>query len=160
MITMNLTLEGGSQLQARLDAMVTRVARGTVRKAVRAAQQLVMEACKTSANAIGGAMGPLMASLFTIKTPKRRQEKGSYSLHVLFRKGTAKRAGYEEKGLVYEAKDGKRTFIPAAIEYGHGRNKEQAAMPFMRTAAESSRQKAFARFADVLRQGLEAAARG
>jgi len=42
-----------------------------------------------------------------------------------------------KKGKVYHKQvSGKRSFVPAAIEFGHGKNKEQAARPFMRPAAD------------------------
>lgn len=162
MINMMVRLEGGQELQNKLNALVKKVARDIVRKAVREGQKIALSAIKASCCAmVGGEMGGLMSRGLTIRAARRRQEKGAYSLHVLFKKGAEGLVHYTKrrKTLRYHRQTGgQRYFIPAAIEYGHGMRKEQAAMPFYRTATESSRHSVISRVAEVLRQGIEAVA--
>jgi len=147
----SIVLEGGAELQRKLDGLERKVSRQTIRNAIREAQKVMVEAAKISAlTIVGGKMGSLIARSFALRAAKRRMARSSYSMHVLLKANPEFR---------YRTKVGREHYIPAAIEYGHGRNREQAARPFMRRASESSRSKVLSRFTEILRQGIEAVAK-
>lgn len=132
-------LEGAEALAAQLTQLGTKVERKVSRPAVRAGQKVLLSAAQRTARAIGtGAgrvfargeddvsMSQIIADNLVIVAPSR-QVKGSYSLHVQLRRQVPE--------FVHVSKKGKRTFIPSAIEYGHGSTPELAARPYMRPAA-------------------------
>lgn len=153
MISMNIT--GGRELERKLLNIERKVAKKIVRKAVRVAQKPTLLAAKASAKSmirprVGeagelGAMGSLIANNLKIISPKQRR--GSYRLSV----------GIDSKAndiFVDISKTGKRNYIPAAIEYGHGSNKEQCAIPFMRSADRSTKRAKVGMVTKELRRGI------
>jgi len=155
-------IEGGEQLAKNLETLGSRVAKGVVRTAVRRGQQAMLQAAQANARALPHAekrlfvagkkgeedirMAELIARNIVIAAPKK-QRPGSYSLHVQMRRDVPE--------FRYKAKKtGRETYIPAAIEYGHGASKESAARPFMRPAAERTKEERLRRLADELRIGI------
>jgi hypothetical protein len=109
-------------------------------------------------------MSALMARALVIRAPKK-QERGSYSLHVQFHKSYNEDFVHYAKGshtkVTYtktSRKIGKevgRTYIPAAIEFGHMSGGTYVpGLKFMRSAAESTRSESFRRVLNELRRGL------
>lgn len=139
-------VKGAADLERMLAQLPAKVAKKTVRRAVRSGQKVVLAKTKENAsNLVGGKMGALIAKKTKIKAPKR-QKRGQYSL------GTQVTNDPE---FEHENKDGKRHWIPSAIEFGHGPNKEQIARPFMRNAADTAGDKAMNTAIKELGDGIE-----
>ena len=125
-------IDGAEALEAQLKTLPANVQKRVVRKAVRASQNVLVKAARDDAGALptspltGGRMRALLRKHIVPKVGKQRR--GSYSIHVQMRSGV---------GEFYHTsqKTGNTSYIPAAIEYGHGSTKELAARPFLRPAA-------------------------
>ena len=140
----SVQIEGGKELEAKLLQLEKKVGRKFVRTGVRNAQKVLETATKMQLNFIskGGGMAQKIASALTVRAQKK-QKKGTYTINVFikgqpdfihYRKGSFSYL-YNKKGTGHGKTVG-RTYVPAAIEYGHGHNKEQAARPYMRPAAD------------------------
>ncbi len=174
-------LDGAEELRRNLDSLGSRLAKNVIRSAVRDSQKIMLKAAIANARALPRSekvlfakgkddirMAELIARNIVIASPKR-QIPGSYSLHVQMRrnvpefvhtaKGAHTRIAYNvttARGF-YPTKIGATvgvTYIPAAIEYGHGADKESAARPFMRQAAERSKGLVIQKLVTELRVGL------
>lgn len=136
-----------------LNTLGLRVQRSVVRKAVRASQKPMQINARGAARGLGSEhdsdgvdMSELLAKNIVIATPKRQQP-GSYSLHVQMRR--------DVKEFVHKAKSGRETYIPAAIEYGHmAGNTYVPAIPFLRKAAEQTVRERIAVLSDEMRKGI------
>jgi len=149
-IKMSFRLEGAEQLKQRLSALEGKVHNKITRDAVRASGKVLLKASKNSAKSmVGGKMGRKLAGAMSLRKQKRRLPRFVQIMNILFR--TAGKGG----GLVHDSKKGRRTFIPAAIEYGHGANKDKAAIPFMRTAFKRTAAEVTAKLGKALRDGIE-----
>ncbi len=150
----DLHIDGLETLDRKLANLPGKIAKGAVRRAVRNAQKIVLNAlrAKTAALPISerrqGRMRDLIAQAWQIRTP-RRQIPGSYSLHVTLPPGAF---------IYFSKRTRQRSYIPAAIEYGHGATKEKAARPFARPAADESKSLVEMVLAHDLAQGIERAA--
>jgi len=139
-------IEGAKELERNLATLEKRIQKKVVRQAVRAGQKPLLARAKANAvNRVGGTMGALIAKNLVIKAP-RRQQKGMYSLHVQLRSGVSE--------FVHPTKSGRRHFIPADIEYGHGSDKEGAARPYARPATDATREESIRALTRALRTGL------
>jgi len=128
------TITGAVELERKLTSLASNVQKRVVRKAVRAAREPVLRTAKTNASAIvGGSFGALLSRNIVLRA-KKKQQRGTYSVEV--------RTRSESEGappeFIHTTKSSRKYYIPAALEYGHGSNKEQAARPFMRPAAKST----------------------
>lgn len=151
----SIQLEGGKELEKKLRGLETKVAKKVVRKAVRNAQKPVLTAMKANArNMIGGHMGGLIAANVVVRAQKK-QRRGSYAMNVRL-KSESEGAPME---FIHITKEGKRHFIPAAIEFGHGPGKEQVAIPFGRSAADSTRAETLRILTAELKTGIEQVAK-
>jgi len=151
-VKFSIKLSGGEELDRKLKNLETKVSRKIVRKAVRAAQKEPLVVAKSNAKTmIGGAMGGLISKWIKILSPKK-QYRGSYRLDV----GVSSMAN---DTFVVNSKSNKRNYIPAAIEYGHGSNKNEAAIPYMRNAHEKTKTRSLRTFKSVLKKGIEETAR-
>jgi len=147
----SIQLKGGKELERKLQALETKVAKKVVRKAVRVAQKPVLSAIKANARSmVGGHMGGQIASNMVVRAQKK-QRRGSYAMNVRL-KSESEGAPAE---FVHITKEGKRHFVPAAIEFGHGPGKEQVAIPFGRSAADSTRAEILRILAMELKKGIE-----
>lgn len=143
-------IAGADAFEQALGLLPAKMSKKIVRKSVRAGQKPTLVRAKSNANSmVGGQMGALIAKKTKIKGPKR-QKRGQYSLGVVV---TADDAFFEI------SKAGDRNYIPAAIEYGHGQDKEKAAIPFMLQAGESQRPKSLIELRKELRIGIDKAIR-
>jgi len=135
----SVALIGGKELERKLLELEKKVGKKIVRPAVRNAQKVLLVAIKQRLNFIakGGGMAQKISKALTVRAQKK-QKKGSYSINVQLKNDPA--FIHYSKGasssLTTGKTTGKRTYAPAAIEFGHGKNKEQAARPFMRPAAD------------------------
>lgn len=170
-------LEGGRELDRKLSNLPNKVAKTVVRQAVRAAQKVALAAVKASTLRLPisarrhGAMRALIAKAWQLRAPKK-QVRGSYALHVQlqslpefisYRQGahTKVNFAYRDKHGAVGRKIGAevgRSWIPAAIEYGHGPDKARAARPFARPAAVRSALAVVRTLIEQLRAGIEKAA--
>lgn len=162
MATTFIKLEGAEELDRRLKALEDKVGRSVVRKAVRAGQKVLLAASRVSPlSMVGGKMGQLLSRSIVLKPPKR-QRRQSYSLDVRLKGASEgapsefihenKKTGKDKRGRTFKA----RHWIPSAIEYGHGRDKNSCAMPFMRTPAAATQRIVLAALTERLRRGIEA----
>ena len=151
MITVSIKLDGAKAFERALARIEKNVSKKIVRKAVRAAQAPVLKLAKANAGSIvGGQMGQTLAANLVLRAP-RKQRRGGYTLMI--------RLKSESEGLdpslIHTSKDGKRTFVPAAIEFGHGTNKQQAARPFLRPAADVKRKQTIAIVTKEIGRGID-----
>ena len=159
-------IEGAWELKSNLNTLGTRVAKKVIRKAVRAGLKSLLTKAKANARSrVGGSMGSLLAKNIVIKAPKK-QKPGIYALHVQMRAGVPEFVHYQKgaHSRLWRVRRGKRvpgpgkevgrTFIPAAIEYGHGSDKESAARPFLRPAADTTRAETIRILTKQLRVGI------
>lgn len=146
----SFTISGASAFETMLGKLPKKMSKKIVRKSVRAAQKPVLAAAKSNAKTmVGGNMGSLIAKNIKIKAPKK-QRRGQYQLGVKI---------VENEQFIAITKEGRRYYIPMAIEYGHGHNKERAAEPFMRNAANSNEKKAIKSLTKEIGNGIDQAVR-
>lgn len=139
-------IQGAKELERNLATLGPRVQKRVVRTAVRAAQGPLLKRAKANAvSNVGGAMGALVSKNI-VRRAARRQRPGTYAIHVQLRSDVPE--------FRHTSRSGRETFIPSAIEYGHGMVKEQAARPFMRPAADSTKDEAKRILTRELRTGI------
>jgi len=149
------TFTGLEQIDKQLRTLPIKAQKKVVRGAVRVALKPMLQQAKANAKALpvterwGGKMASLLARNIVIKAP-RRQRPGSYSLHVQMRPGVP--------GFRHTAKGGQVSYVPAAIEFGHGPDKESSARPFMRPAAKGRENQVRRDFMQQMGRGLMRAA--
>lgn len=131
-----IELEGARQLQKKLSRLEKSAGKKIVRSATRKGSAVIRKAEKSNAKSmVGGEMGALISKHIVTRAHKK-QKKGSYALF------TGMRPGVDEFVHTAAGKSkypDKRTYIPAAIEYGHD---NAAAIPFMRSAVDSKGEQA------------------
>jgi len=180
----SVTIDGWKELEDNLKTLGSRVERGVIRKAVRSAQGIMLRAVQSRARAlhrdtgrlyVAGkkgeqdiSMAELIARNLEIRSP-RRQIRGTYALHVMMRPGVADfyhvaQGAHSKVDYAHKNRHGQTvtkrggvvglTYIPSAIEYGHGASKETAARPFMRPASDTTQNERLRRVADELRVGI------
>ena len=148
-------IDGMEQLDRKLKALPVKVAQRVVRKSVRDAHKIMLNAVRTMtltlpvSQRMGGAMKAAIAKAWELRVP-RRQVHGSYALQV--------RLKVLPEFFSKSRKTGKTSYIPAAIEYGHGPHADGAARPYARPAADMSAPLVQAVLAHDLGKGIEAAA--
>lgn len=137
MISVSMT--GGKELEHKLSELEKKVGKKIVRAGVRKAQKTLVTAIKQRLTFIakGGGMAQKISKALQVRAPKK-QKKGGYSINVQLKNDPAF-VHYpigSSSSMATGKTSGKRTYAPAAIEFGHGKNKEQAARPYMRPAAD------------------------
>lgn len=151
-------LTGAAELERLIASMPAKLAKKGIRRAVRVAHRIIYESVLAKINALPSSgllkrrsLKLAMLLNFRIKAPKRQQP-GTYAMDagfnnaesaglVHYRHGSATAVSYTG-GERKIGKETGRSFIPAALEYGHGSNKESAARPFMRPGVEEARDRA------------------
>lgn len=157
-------IQGAMELERLIASMPAKLAKKGIRKAVRAAHQIIYESILRKIQALPDSgllkrrsLKMAMLLNFRIKIPKR-QRAGTYAMDAGFDNTESAGLVYYAKGahtpITWNAKDKHgntvdkigaekgRSFVPAALEYGHGSNKEAAARPFMRPGVEEAKDKA------------------
>jgi len=148
---MDVRVTGLVALEKKLTALPTKVARKVIRQALRKGAKPVKASVKTNAVAmVGGEMGSLIAKATAIRAVGQRPGRASV--------GVVLTAKYNDD-FVHIAKDGKRSYIPSAIEFGHtgpgGGEKVTPANPFARRAWHTQKPKALSIIQNALRAGVE-----
>lgn len=149
-----LQIDGIAELDRKLAALPRKVAQKVIRQAVRAAQKLALASIKARTRALppgepdGVDMSELMANAWELRVPKK-QKPGSYALIVKLK---------ALPQFFYKSKKGKTSWIPAAIEYGHGPGTRTTPRPFARPGADEAKAAVEARLAKELAAGIERAA--
>ena len=126
----DIQTKGFRELESELLQLEKKISKNIVRKGLRKAQNELKSVIKSYLSAIpsrGSGMTKKIASALQLKVGKTN--KGSYAINVRIR---------PTPEFVHTSKEGRRTYIPSAIEYGHGKSKEQAARPFMRPAGDAT----------------------
>ena len=143
-------IDGLDALQRQMETLGPRVAKRVVRTACRAAMKPLHAEVKRRIAALpsSGRAGPLgslkkrMLRALKLRVAKH-QPRGQYAMDVIF-------VDPESAGLVHYPKGaatslttrkttGTRTFIPAALEFGHGSDRQGSARPFFRPAVDTMR---------------------
>jgi len=116
-------------------------------------RHIVAAARANALSMIGGEMGAQIAKALTWLRLKAGKYKAFVTGGLGFAKGKYEALRYVAK---FRSKRKDRTsFIPFAIEYGHGHDKAGAAIPFMRTATLSSGPAAMATVETMTWTGIE-----
>lgn len=139
-------LEGGKELDAKLLKIERKTAKKIVKTAVRASTKPPLQAVRGNARGmIGGTIGSLIAKN-TKALVFKFQRRGSWGMQVGIKPDVPE--------FVETSAEGRKNYIPAAIEYGHD---EAAAIPFIRNAWDATREKARKIIGVELKKGIEAA---
>jgi len=145
----SMELKGGRELEAKLRELPAEVALRTGRLAVRKGAEVVRHAAQVNAvSMVGGETGEAIAEAIAVQTLRNRR-----GLPVAARLGIDKKTN--DRFVVVSA-DGRRNYIPSAIEYGHD---NAAAVPFMRNAWDSTKDIALQVLLSTLWDGLRREAR-
>jgi hypothetical protein len=142
----SVQIEGAKELENKLLQLETKVGRKIVRSALRKAQKSLIPTIKGYLSTIskGGGTAQRIVAALTVRAAKKNP-RGSYAINVQLK---------PDVELFRISKDGKRSFIPAAIEYGHGHDKEGAARPYMRPAADSTEKSRVSQFTREVAAGI------
>lgn len=127
---MTIREKGFAKLETKLTKLLPATAKKVVRKAVRKGAKPVQKAGRENAvSMVGGEMGALLKKHLIIRAFKK-QRRGQFGVQVRLRPEVAE--------FVEVSKDGKRNYIPSAIEYGHiSAGGFVGPIPFMRTASDT-----------------------
>ena len=154
-----MTLDGFDGLDRQLLNLERKVAKKIVRTATRESAKVTLTQVKTNAGTmVGGNMGALLAKFAKIIVFKH-QRKGSYGVQIGM-KPNVDQFDYWPVGassnLSNRKSTGKKSYIPAAIEYGHDNARP---IPFIRNAFDKTKAKAVIVLGKFLKQGIEREAR-
>lgn len=146
-----ITIEGGAQLEAKLNALGRDAAKKIGRRAVTTAAGVIRTAARQNARSmVGGEMGSQIAK--HIKSfVQKRQKRFYYSRGV-----DVDPKGQAEGIFVDIAEDGNRNYIPAAIEFGHD---DAQPIPFLKSAWKANDRRSLSVMMKSLREGIESEAR-
>ena len=144
-----IRVQGDRELERKLLAMDRKVAKKTVRTAVRNGAKVTQKAIKENAKSIvGGKMGSMLSKNTVIRAFKK-QRRGSFGVSAMLKPGVEE---FVSKG----------NYIPNAIEFGHaapgdaGGTKVVAAMPFIRPAQDATKDKALRTIENEVARGIKA----
>ena len=123
-----MTLEGGKELEAKLTALERKVGVKIARESVREAIKMILMPAKANAlSMVGGKMGAIIARALQIRvgTYHGKRRRGQYYMKIQHNPKYNDVFVHESEGSLTrpQGKRGyqlsRRTYIPAAIEYGH-----------------------------------------
>lgn len=150
-----MRLEGFEGLDRKLLALPKKVAKKIVRTATREAAKVTLKKVKSNAKSmIGGNMGALISKHAKVIVFKH-QRKGSYGVQIGMKPNVPQFDYYPvgaTSSLSTRKTTGKKSYIPAAIEFGHD---EARPIPYIRAAWAVSKARAVKKMASVLKQGIE-----
>ena len=126
-------VKGLKRLNKNIDLLEKKVAKKVIKKAVReTGKATILKAARANAKSIlGGDLGKLISKATKLQ-PNKKQRKGQYAMMV-------KPSDKFNDELTHTSKAGRVTYIPYAIEYGHGNAKP---IPIFRKAYLSMKDKA------------------
>ena len=138
-----MTLEGFDKLEEKLGRLEKKTAKKIVRTATREAAKVTLANVKSNAKSmVGGNMGGLLAKFAKVVVFKH-QRRGSYGVQIGM-KPNVPEFDYWPVGasssLSSRKSTGKKSYIPAAIEYGHDNAKP---IPFIRRAFDATRKRGY-----------------
>jgi len=156
-----INIQGAKEIEAKLRSLEKNTQKKIIRKAVREGSRPTLNAAKANAKAlVGGRMGSLLSKHIVLRAWKK-QWPGQYRMWVGMRSDVPEfvsNTKVSQFALYLSGKRGnrkralaKRHYIPSAIEYGHafpgrggykGAPKDVPAIPFMRTAFDSTKRRA------------------
>jgi hypothetical protein len=160
-----MIIEGGERLNKQLNWLAKNVQAKIVRGAVRKALTPVKKTAKQYAvQLVGGDMGNLMAQNLILK-PFKKKRPGRFGMHMMLRPGVDEFVYIAERSR----HPGGRTYIPAAIEYGHvlsgwalwqtgapaGAGQRVEGIPFIKLASDDQLPKAPFIMAAELKKNVE-----
>lgn len=155
-MNIGMTVHGAKEVERMLDRLEKKETARVCRKETRNAQKPMMSEIKANAMAmVGGSMGSAIAQNLAIRAMTKLQ-RGHYG-HKIIIKPT--------ELFVHESKQGVRSYIPNAIEYGHaapgdaGGVKITAPNPSQRKAYENMRLAVISLAARNISSGIINAAR-
>ena len=151
---MRIVLQGSKELEEKLKSLDSKVAKKIVRQAVRDAAQIMQKEIQQNARSfVGGEMGSLMARKTVVRAFKK-QRKGAYGVSTKF--------SADVPEFIGNTAEGKRYFIPIAIEYGHATpglggsgDKSVAAIPFVRTAFDMKQDECLKTIENEVEDGIK-----
>lgn len=142
--TMQITLEGFNSLDTVLKTLPIKVQKKVVKQATRAAAKNTKTQVQLNAlRMVNGEMGELLYHNTKVMVFKH-QRRGSWGVQI----GMDPR---EDRFVDYSA-NGKRNYIPSAIEYGHGNARP---IPFIRSAWDKTKRQNVNIMSRTLRTGIE-----
>jgi len=154
-----MTLSGFDGLDKQLLSLERKVAKKIVRTATREAAKVTLKKVKENAGSmVGGNMGALLAKFAKIIVFKH-QRKGSYGVQIGMKPNVPQFDYYPvgaSSALTTRKTTGKKSYIPAAIEYGHDNARP---IPYIRSAFQSTKAKAVQVLGKELKEGIEREAR-
>jgi len=148
--SMTMDLEGDKALQRKLEQIEPKLQRKVIRQAVRATGKVVLpEAQANAISMVGGDMGKLLKRHLGLRTYKKHR-RGTYAMRIAI-------SPEANDQLVHVSRWTGRSYIPAAIEYGHEApdGSHVPAIPFMRKAYVSHGRRAVDEGVKTLHAGVE-----
>jgi HK97 gp10 family phage protein len=154
-----MVLSGFEGLDRKLKALGDKIGKDITRKATRAAANNTLKQVKANAKSmIGGNMGGLIAKHAKVIVFKH-QRKGSYGVQIGM-KANVPQFDYWPVGsssnLANRKSAGKKSYIPAAIEYGHGNARP---IPYIRAAWNATKRRDVKIMRNLMKLGIEREAR-
>ena len=158
-------IRGNKELMANLATLPQKMEKKVIGQAVRATQKIMVPVVQSNARSMLAAskypdsvdMSEMIANNIVIRAPKK-QRRGLYTLMVMMKPKVGEFLYYpsgSSSSLSTKKTTGRRTYIPAAIEYGHMAGGTYVPpVPFMRSAAESTANNRMRMFTNLLRSGL------
>jgi HK97 gp10 family phage protein len=150
-----MILEGFDGLDKKLLGLERKVAKKIVRTATRAGAKVVLKQVKSNAKTmVGGNMGALLAKFAKVIVFKH-QRKGSYGVQIGMKPNVPQFDYYpvgSSSSLTSRKTTGKKSYIPAAIEYGHD---EARPIPYIRSAFQATKASQIKVLGQQLKEGIE-----
>ena len=154
----SMTLTGFDGLEKKLKSLPGKVAKKIVRTATREAAKVTLKQVKSNAKSmIGGNMGALISKHAVVRVFKF-QRKGSYGVQIGMRPNVPQFDYWpigSSSGLKNRKTSGKKSYIPAAIEYGHD---NASPIPYIRRAFDTTKARSVKVLGQKLKEGIERAA--
>lgn len=148
-------LDGFEGLDRKLKKLEVKTAKKIVRTATREAAKVTLKKVKANAKSmIGGNMGGLIAKHAKVIVFKH-QRKGSYGVQIGMKPNVPEFDYYPigaSSSLTSRKTTGKKSYIPAALEYGHDNARP---IPYIRAAWAATKDKAVRKMSTELKQGIE-----
>ena len=150
-----MTLEGFEGLEKKLVNLERGTANKIVRTATRDAAKVTLVQVKSNAKTmVGGNMGALLAKHAKIVVFKH-QRRGSYGVQIGMKPNVPEFDYWpvgSSSSLRSKRTTDKKSYIPAALEYGHGNARP---IPYIRRAWDATRSKAVTVLGESLKKGIE-----
>ena len=151
----SMTLQGFEGLDKKLLNLERKVAKKIVSTATREAAKVPLMKVKANAlSMIGRSMGKLIAKNAKVIVFKH-QRKGSYGVQIGMKPNVPQFDYWpigSNSNLTNRRTTGKKSYIPAALEYGHGNARP---IPYIRAAWAATKNNAVRKMASELKKGIE-----